>query len=100
MNRRNKSLPSQKLLCPEKGQTINYKYNNKLYSGSISAIGKKVEQARRSRTRKKGRVVDSNKGISLGFIGKVTFQQRPEGGKDLALQISGRKPFQAESCYY
>lgn len=56
----------------------------------------KIEQVRRSSDRIKGIGRYSNREISLGFIGKVTFQQTPKGGKDLALQISGGRAFQAE----
>lgn len=56
----------------------------------------KVEHVRSSSTRKKGRVVDSNREISLGFIGKGAFQQGPEAGKDLTLQRSEKRTFQAE----
>lgn len=34
--------------------------------------------------------------MSLGFIGKVTFEQRPEKGKNLAMQVSGRIAFQSD----
>lgn len=49
-----------------------------------------------SNARKKGWVVDSNKEISQGYISKVTFEHRPEKGKDLARQISGRIVFQSD----
>ena len=57
---------------------------------------KKTEQVRRSSARGNGMVCRFKWEMSLGVIGKITFEQRPERGKDLIMQISGITAFQSD----
>lgn len=57
---------------------------------------KKIEQVKRSGARKNEHGCRFKWEMSLGFIGKVTFEQRPERGKNLAMQVSGRIAFQSD----
>lgn len=36
--------------------------------------------------------------IRVGLLDKVTFEQRPDEGREPAMQITGRRDVQAEDC--